>query len=110
MTATDVESHDTHDEGHGHPSDWEYIKVAIILAILTAIEVFTYFESVHQLSHTALIIVLIVLMVLKFIYVGAWFMHLKFDKPILRNIFMSGLVLALLVYLAMLTAFRFFGS
>ena len=28
--------------------DWVYIKTALILAFFTAIEVFTYFESVHK--------------------------------------------------------------
>lgn len=115
MSATETEQHPPgtttgHAEGHAHPSDWEYVKIALILAVLTALEVFTYFESVHNLSDTALIVVLVVLMTLKFVYVGAWFMHLKFDKPILRNIFASGLALALLVYMAMLTAFRIWPS
>jgi cytochrome c oxidase subunit 4 len=106
MTATDVEHADSHEDGHAHPSDWDYARIALILGVLTAIEVFTYFESVHNLGANALRVTLVVLMVLKFVYVGAWFMHLKFDHPILRNIFTTGLVLALLVYLAMLTAFR----
>ena len=97
-------SHNT--ASHAHPSDWQYIKIALLLAVLTAIEVFTYFESVHNLSDAALIAVLTVLMVLKFVYVAAWFMHLKFDSTIYTRIFQVGLVIAILVYLAMLTAFE----
>jgi cytochrome c oxidase subunit 4 len=37
------------------------------------------------------------------------FMHLKFDKPILTRIFYTGLVLAMLVYIAMLATFRFWS-
>ncbi len=94
------------DEHSQHPSDWQYIKVAIFLAVLTAIEVFTYFESVHRLNNAAIFAVLIVIMILKFFYVAAWFMHLKFDSPLMRNIFLMGMGFALLVYLAMLTSFR----
>ena len=93
-------------DSHAHPSDWQYIKIALLLAVLTAIEVFTYFESVHNLSDAALIAALTVLMVLKFFYVAAWFMHLKFDSTIYTRIFQVGLVIAILVYLAMLTAFE----
>ena len=91
---------------HEHPSDRQYVKVAVILGILTAIEVFTYFDSVHRMSAAAMYALLTVLMILKFIYVVAWFMHLKFDSPIFKHIFVTGILLALGVYLVMLTAFR----
>lgn len=91
---------------HEHPSDWQYIKIALILAVLTAIEVFTYFQSVHRMGDAALYVLLTVLMVLKFIYVVAWFMHLKFDSVLFKRIFITGIALALGVYLIMLTAFR----
>ena len=103
-TSHNTASHNT--ASHAHPSDWQYIKIALLLAVLTAIEVFTYFESVHNLSDAALIAALTVLMVLKFFYVAAWFMHLKFDSVIYTRIFQVGLVIAILVYLAMLTAFE----
>ena len=91
---------------HEHPSDRQYVKVAVILGVLTAIEVFTYFDSVHRMSAAAMYALLTVLMILKFIYVVAWFMHLKFDSPIFKHIFVTGILLALGVYLVMLTAFR----
>ncbi|MCY3805191.1 MAG: cytochrome C oxidase subunit IV family protein [bacterium] len=103
-------AHDDHGEGHEHPSDRQYVKIALILGGLTALEVFTYFESVHNLGDAAIYVILIVLMVLKFIYVVAWFMHLKFDSVLFKRIFVAGIVLALGVYLVMLTAFRIWGA
>ena len=100
---------DDHGDGHEHPSDRQYVKIALILGGLTALEVFTYFESVHNLGDAALYVILIVLMVLKFVYVVAWFMHLKFDSVLFKRIFVAGVVLALGVYLVMLTAFRIWG-
>lgn len=100
---------DDHGEHHEHPSDRQYVKIALILGGLTALEVFTYFESVHNLGDAALYVILVVLMVLKFIYVVAWFMHLKFDSVLFKRIFVAGVVLALGVYLVMLTAFRIWG-
>ena len=98
-----------HGEHHEHPSDRQYVKIALILGGLTALEVFTYFESVHNLGDAAIYVILIVLMVLKFIYVVAWFMHLKFDSVLFKRVFVAGIVLALGVYLVMLTAFRIWG-
>lgn len=103
-----ADTHETtqHEAEHAHPSDWQYIKIALLLAVLTALEVFTYFESVHNLSDAALYVILTVLMVLKFVYVVAWFMHLKFDSMIFRRVFQVGIAMALAVYLIMLTAFE----
>ena len=91
-------------ESH-HPTDATYIKVAAILAGLTALEVTTYFVDFGPLF----LPVLITLMVIKFLTVVAYFMHLKFDAPILRKAFYAGLILALSVYLVALSTFHFWG-
>ena len=104
------DAHDAHDDAHEHPSDRQYVKIALILGGLTALEVFTYFESVHHMGDAALYVLLTVLMILKFIYVVAWFMHLKFDSVLFKRIFTAGVILALGVYLVMLTAFRIWGA
>jgi cytochrome c oxidase subunit 4 len=92
--------HDAHRNG-------QYVMVAIGLAILTAVEVATYLlpkDLQHQWYFAA---ALCVLMAVKFVVVTAFFMHLKFDKRFLTVVFYAGLVLAVLVYLAVLTMFRF---
>jgi cytochrome c oxidase subunit 4 len=94
-----------HAAEHAHPSDWQYIKIAILLAVLTALEVFTYFQSVHNLGRDALIAGLMVMMIVKISLVVAWFMHLKFDDKTFRWLFTSGVLLALGVYTVMLTTF-----
>lgn len=105
-TAEATEQHAA-DGGHAHPSDWLYVKVAIALALLTAFEVFTYFETVHGWGDTAIIVMLVAMMLLKFFLVVAFFMHLKFDAPIFWRLFVFGLILAMAVYMVMLTAFRY---
>ena len=109
-TTPDEVAGDTHGDTHEHPSDRQYVRIALILGGLTALEVFTYFESVHHMGDAALYVLLTVLMILKFIYVVAWFMHLKFDSVLFKRIFTAGVVLALGVYLVMLTAFRIWGA
>lgn len=100
--------------GHGadhveHPSDWTYVKVALVLGVLTGIEVFTYFDSVLDLGQL-LMPLLIVLMGVKFYLIAAYFMHLRYDPKLLRRTFLVGIVLALGVYLIMLIAFEFFAG
>ena len=108
-TATAVDTHDDAHEEH-HPSDWEYVKIAAVLAVLTAIEVLTYFESVFTIFETRWVLLtsLFTLMIVKFWLVARMFMHLKQDKPILSRLFVTGIVLAVAVYIITLMAFDFF--
>jgi hypothetical protein len=50
------------------------------------------------------------MMVAKFAIVAGYFMHLKFDSPMFTKFFVAGLVLAVAVYMATLTAFQYFGD
>lgn len=81
---------------HAHPGPGEYIKIAIILAMVTAIEVGAYY--VTAIPRPLFSIMLLVMMVVKFSLVGLWFMHLRFDSPLFRRLFITGIILALLVY------------
>ncbi|MEO5839383.1 MAG: cytochrome C oxidase subunit IV family protein [Acidimicrobiales bacterium] len=95
--------HDEHAEGHKHPGDKQYIVVALVLGLFTAIEVLTYFIDFKW----AAIPTLLGLMVIKFVMVVLYFMHLKFDSPVFMRLFIVGIVLALSVYCIMLAAFQF---
>lgn len=97
---------------HEHPPDSTYIKVAIVLAVLTAIEVSTYFveDEVFQNNSTAIVITLAIMMVMKFAIVALFFMHLKFDSKVLGRTFVFGIILAGAVYIATLTAFVFWDN
>jgi cytochrome c oxidase subunit 4 len=88
---------------HEHPSPRKYVNIAIILAILTAIEVAVSYIS--GLSETALIVTLLLLAVIKFIMVGLYFMHLKFDSRTFRRFFITGIFLALLIFGAVMLLF-----
>jgi cytochrome c oxidase subunit IV len=94
------------DARHAHPSDATYIKVAVVLAIITAVEVGLYYENLGSANNYALLF----LSAIKFVAVVAFFMHLRFDNRILRRLFVTGFVLAALVYIAyMLTLGVFVG-
>ena len=99
--------HETHE--HAHPSDRFYIGVALVLAVITAAEVATYFvEGFGDLSTGLQIAILFPMMILKFGIVCALFMHLRYDNPIFRRIFVFGLVLAVCVYTVALTSLHLF--
>ena len=117
--ATPATHEDAHDEGHDHPTDLTYWKVGIFLAVLTAIEVSTFWWSPDRdnLDHPNLGIdsrittaSLIIMMTIKFITVLMYFMHLKFDNKILRRVFFAGLILAVSVYLIFLSALLFWNN
>ena len=97
--------HAEHGESHG-ASDKQYVIIAIILAVLTAIEVSTYYVDFGPLFMPTLLI----LMVVKFVIVVSYFMHLKFDNKLFSWLFYSGLFRAIAVYVGALATFKFFLS
>ena len=103
MSETAIE--ETHGAGdaHAHPTDLSYVKIGLFLAFLTGAEVSTYSFGLHG---AWVVVLLIMVMVVKFGVVAAFFMHLRFDKKILTWVFYAGLTLAVLVYIAVLSMFR----
>jgi cytochrome c oxidase subunit 4 len=96
----------THDDTHDHPSDKKYIQIALILGVLTALEVATFY--VEDELGSLLIPLLLGMMVVKFFIVAAWFMHLRFDSRMFTRVFVAGILLALAVYMGALATFEFF--
>jgi cytochrome c oxidase subunit 4 len=103
-TAERVDTHAAA-HGHGHPSDRSYIGIALILAVLTAMETATYFIPAFEDNSTLLLIFLMPVMTLKFGMVAWYFMHLKQDSRLFSRLFTAGLILAVAVYLVVLLAF-----
>jgi cytochrome c oxidase subunit IV len=87
---------------HEHPSPRKYVNVAIILALVTAVEVAIYYVSALE---DLLVPILLVLAVVKFVMVGMYFMHLKFDSHTFRRFFVTGIILALIVFGIVMTLF-----
>ncbi len=106
-----ADAHDAHDDQHAHeehhvPKDAYFIKTALVLAVLTALETSTYWIDIGRF-HTP---VLIILMLIKFFMIVMIFMHLKFDSRIFSMLFYTGLGLALFVYTVFLFTFKFFQA
>ncbi len=92
---------------HEHPSAKEYIRIGVILAVLTALEVATYYVDVGS---SLLVPTLLALAVVKFALVVMWFMHLRFDSPTYARFFVMGLAGAATLYLIVLISFGVFAG
>jgi cytochrome c oxidase subunit 4 len=89
----------------GHPSPKEYVRIGVILAVLTALEVAASYSGI---SGTILIPTLLGLAIVKFALVVLWFMHLKFDDRRYARFFVMGLSGAAILYLIVLISFSVF--
>ena len=93
----------THEVEHGM-SNAGYVRIALILAAITGLEVSTYYVDFGPFFMPALMI----MMVIKFLMVVSYFMHLKFDNRLFSWLFYAGLILAITVYVIALSTFKFF--
>ena len=87
-----------------HPSAREYVRIFLILVVLTALEV----AAVYSHLGKWLIPTLFVLAATKFALVVLWFMHLKFDDRRFSRFFLMGLAGAVTLYMVVLIAFKVF--
>ncbi len=92
-----------HGSKHEHPSDLQYVYVALFLAAVTAAEVAVYYVPALE---GLLVPILVVMALVKFSVVVLWFMHLRFDSRLFRRLFVSGFVLAAFCYLIVLSTFH----
>jgi cytochrome c oxidase subunit 4 len=90
-----------------HPSTKAYIRVGLILAALTAIEVALSYSRFGPRTITA---ALLILMFFKFVLVVLWFMHLKFDSRRYSRFFVMGLAGSVTLYTIVLLTFGVFGK
>src|SRR5678815_1274996 len=86
--------------GGGHASLKTYIQVAIVLAIITAVEVATLY--VPGIPSGLLVARLLAMSVGKFVLVVGFFMHLKYDCSVMRAMLIGPLVLSVLIILAIM--------
>ena len=85
-------------------SDIFYVKIAILLAAITGMEVWLSYSDIGPIFLPALLI----LMTIKFVMVVLFFMHLRFDSKWFNFAFWTGVLLAIFVYSVALATFKFF--
>ena len=83
-----------------HASVRTYVVIAIVLTVLTALE----FAVIYIRALTPILVPLLLVMSAgKFALVALFFMHLRYDRPVLTTLFAGPLIIAIAVILAMLT-------
>lgn len=103
MSDTRTEHSATEHHPGAHPSPRVYVQIAVVLAILTMVEVAAYYIPTLQ---PVLAPLLILLSAAKFALVVMFFMHLKFDSKLFSVLFTGPLLLTGAVLLALMTLFR----
>ena len=88
----------SHGHEEGHASVGTYIKVAVVLGIVTAVEIGALY--IPGLPPHFLVGFLIVMSILKFALVVAFFMHLYYDNKLLTALFVGPLTIACAIILA----------
>ena len=92
---------------HAHPGAKEYLAIAVILTVITAVEVAVYY--VPSLK-PVLVPTLLVLSALKFSLVAMFYMHLKFDHRLFSWLFVTPMVVIAAIIMALIWLFHHHGG
>ena len=72
-----------------HPDPCQYVVVAVVLVVITAVEIgVSYIEG--DIPDGLIVVLLLAMMVVKFFLVASWFMHLRTDQPVFKRFFIVG--------------------
>jgi caa(3)-type oxidase subunit IV len=98
--------------GHAHPTAGTYVKIAIILFALTALEVGGYEVArsgepagLAAIVAPTIVPILVILSAAKFALVAMFYMHLKQDGPLLSGVFVFPIIIAVAIALALIALF-----
>ena len=86
-----------------HPSPFQYVMIAVILCVITGLEVGMYYLT-DSIPRGLYIAILLSMAITKFVTVVSWFMHLRVDRPIFRRLFIVGSIGAIFLYTIVLLA------
>ena len=90
-----------------HPTPFKYVMIFLILVVVTGVEIaISYSEG--SVSSGIIVALLLILAILKFAMVAAYFMHLRTDQPIFRRFFVLGIITAMAVFAVAITTLHVF--
>jgi cytochrome c oxidase subunit 4 len=93
-----------HADGHEHPGWSTYWKIAVILFVITGIEVSAFYIPAWETSWIYVPSMLF-LSTIKFVLVVMFYMHLKYDHKLFRALFSGPLIVAALTLVGLLFLF-----
>jgi len=90
-----------------HPDPLQYVMVAIVLSVITAIEIaVSYLDG--DIPKGLIVVLLVAMGVTKFALVASWFMHLRTDRHVFRRLFIIGCIGAVVLYTIVLLTLHVF--
>src|SRR5438552_4748554 len=89
---------------HAHPGAKEYLGIAVVLTVITAVEVAVYYVPAMR---PMLVPTLLVLSALKFTMVAMFYMQLKFDHRLFSWLFVVPMIVIAGIILALLRLFGY---
>jgi cytochrome c oxidase subunit 4 len=91
-------------KAHAHPTGATYLKVAVILAVITAVEVWLYYIPAAAAS-PLFNPTMLAMSAAKFATVVLFYMHLKYDHKLFKALFTGPLIVAGVTIIALLFLF-----
>lgn len=92
-------------EAHSHPGVMTYVAVAVVLTVLTALEVAVSVVDIPAIE-SAVLPILLTLTAGKFVLVVMFYMHLKMDSRLFTWVFVAPLVLAMFMVIGLVILFK----
>ena len=91
-------------DAHAHPTWKQYKWVALILTVITAVEVWVYYIPSFVASKL-FVPSLLIMSAVKFAIVVMYYMHLKYDARLFRALFTGPLIIAVVTIISLLFLF-----
>jgi cytochrome c oxidase subunit 4 len=95
-------AHDAH--AHAHPTWKQYKWVALILLLITIVEVWVYYIPSFVASKL-FVPALLIMSAVKFGIVVLYYMHLKYDARLFRALFTGPLIIAVVTIISLMFLF-----
>lgn len=102
------EGHAAMGEVHEHPTWSVYWKIAVILTVITALEVWAYYIPALVASRV-FVPTLVIMSAAKFVLVVLFYMHLRYDHRLFKALFTGPLIIAMSTIVALLFLFAKIG-
>ena len=99
-----AEAHAAAGEVHEHPTWHTYKWVALILTVITIVEVWVYYIPAFVASRL-FVPALLIMSAVKFAIVVLFYMHLKYDHKLFRALFTGPLIIAMTTIVALMFLF-----
>ena len=106
-TSADTDVH-AMGEVHEHPTWKQYKWVALILTLITVVEVWVYYTPFQ--NSPLFVPVLLIMSAVKFAIVVLFYMHLKYDHKLFKALFTGPLIIAMSTLLALMLVFGKFSG